>query len=64
MRAPVKGFDCIRMQDEAALAIYEEIKDMTPDEKLAYWAEQTRLMREEQQRHRAKHETQAQPSAP
>lgn len=63
MRAPVEGFSCIKMQDDAALAIYEIIKGMSPDEKLAYWAEQTRLMREEQQRARAKYEKQPQPSA-
>ena len=62
MRAPVEGFSCIKMQDDAALAIYEIIKGMSPDEKLAYWAEQTRLMRE-QQRARAKYEKQPQPSA-
>lgn len=34
-----KDFDCVEMQDRAALRIYETTKDMTRDEELAYWRE-------------------------
>ncbi len=30
-------FDCVEMKHRAAEAIYECIKDMTPDEEIAYW---------------------------
>jgi len=32
-----KRFDCVAMMHEAALRIYEETKDMTKEEELAYW---------------------------
>lgn len=32
-----KTFDCIEMKRAAALRIYEETKEMTIDEELAYW---------------------------
>jgi hypothetical protein len=32
-----KGFDCVAFQYEAALRIYEEIKDMTVKEQVAWW---------------------------
>ena len=32
-----KRFDCVEMMDEAALRIYEETKDMTKEQELAYW---------------------------
>lgn len=34
-----KEFDCVEMQDRAALRIYETLKDMTQEEELAYWRE-------------------------
>ena len=33
----IKGFDCVEMQDQAALRIYEETKGMTKEQELAYW---------------------------
>jgi hypothetical protein len=32
-----KDFDCVEMQDRAALRIYEALKGKTRDEELAYW---------------------------
>ncbi len=32
-----KEFDCVEMQDRAALRIHEKLKGMTRDEELAYW---------------------------
>lgn len=31
-----KDFDCVEMQDTAALRIHEKLKDMTREEELAY----------------------------
>ena len=36
----IKGFDCVEMQRQAGLRIYEEIKDMTREQELAYWRKQ------------------------
>ena len=35
-----KSFDCVEMMHEGALRIYEETKDMTEEEELAYWRRQ------------------------
>lgn len=32
-----KAFDCVRMKREAQARIYEEIKDLTPEEEIAYF---------------------------
>ena len=32
-----KTFDCVEMKRKGALRIYEETKDMTSEEKLAWW---------------------------
>ena len=32
-----KTFDCLKMKEEIQAKIYNEIKDMTPDEKLNYF---------------------------
>jgi hypothetical protein len=32
-----KDFDCVEMKRRAALAIYEETKDLTREEEIAYW---------------------------
>jgi hypothetical protein len=32
-----KNFDCVKFQDDAALRIYEEIKDFTLEQKVEYW---------------------------
>jgi hypothetical protein len=37
MTNKIKDFDCVEMQDRAALRIYEETKDMTKEQELAYW---------------------------
>jgi hypothetical protein len=42
-----KEFDCVELQDRGALRIYEITKDMTFEEQVAYWAERSRLFREE-----------------
>lgn len=34
-----KDFDCIEMQDRAALRIHETLKGKTKEEVLAYWRE-------------------------
>ena len=34
-----KSFDCGEMTDRGALRIYEETRDMTVEEELAYWRE-------------------------
>ena len=37
MKTKTKSFDCVEMMDRGALRIYEETKDMTLEEELAYW---------------------------
>lgn len=37
MKIKTKSFDCVEMMDRGALRIYEETKDMTVEEELAYW---------------------------
>ena len=32
-----KTFDCVEMKRKASMRIYEETKDMTPEEKIAWW---------------------------
>jgi len=54
-----KAFDCVDMQDKAALAIHEITKDMTREEQLAYWAEQTEALRRRQEAARAKQRREA-----
>jgi hypothetical protein len=34
---PIPGFDCIKVKDEIQAKIYEEIKDMPPEEQIAYF---------------------------
>ena len=48
-----KEFDCVEMQHKAGEQIYEETKDMTPEEELAYWEEQNRLFEERMRNLRA-----------
>jgi hypothetical protein len=37
-----KKFDCVAMQHKAGEQIYEETKDMTFEQRLAYWQEKNR----------------------
>jgi len=46
MKTTKKAFDCVEMMHQGALRIYEETKDMSEDEELAYWARKNREMRE------------------
>ena len=34
---PIPGFDCVKMKDDIQAQIYEEIKDMTSEERVAYF---------------------------
>ncbi len=52
-----KSFDCIEMMHEAALRIYEETKDMTEEEELAYWNRKNEEMRQRHPRLKEKQET-------
>jgi len=33
----IKGFSCLKMKEEIQAKIYEEIKDMTTEERVAYY---------------------------
>lgn len=33
----IPGFDCVKMKHEIQAKIYEEIKDMSPEEQIAYF---------------------------
>ena len=54
--------ECVVLQDRGALAIYEITKNMTSEEELAYWAEQTAALRRKQAELRAKRRQQATPA--
>ena len=45
-----KGFDCVEMMHHGAEKIREETKDMTFEEKIAYWQQRSREFREEQEK--------------
>jgi hypothetical protein len=45
-----KTFDCIEMKRRGSQRIYEAIKDMTFEQKVAYWRERSRQFREERTR--------------
>lgn len=34
---PIPGFDCLKMKDEIQAKIYEEIKDLSREERIAYF---------------------------
>ena len=34
---PIPGFDCVEMKRQGAARIYEELKDLSPEEVAAYW---------------------------
>ena len=35
-----KSFDCLAFKDKVQAQIYEEIKDLSPEEELRYWRRQ------------------------
>jgi hypothetical protein len=45
-----KTFDCVEMKRQGAERIHNITKNMTFDQKVAYWRERSRLFREEQER--------------
>ena len=51
-----KKFDCVEMKHRASLKIYEETKDLTFAQKVAYWRRKNRaaLRRQEQRQASAK----------
>jgi hypothetical protein len=55
-----KTFDCVKMKHEAAERIYELTKNMTFEERLAFWQAETEKLRQDQKRARERKEWQAQ----
>lgn len=43
---PIPGFDCLKMKRDIQAIIYEEIKDLTPQELVAYFNEAGERWRE------------------
>lgn len=37
-----RSFDCVALKRKGALSIYEDVKDMDFEQKVAYWREQNR----------------------
>ncbi len=35
--APIQGFDCVAMKQSGGVRIYEEVKDLSREERLGYW---------------------------
>lgn len=50
MNTKTKTFDCVEMMHEGALRIYEETKNMTKEEELAYWRARDEAARREHPR--------------
>ena len=50
MKSKTKTFDCVEMKRLGSQRIYEKIKDMTFEQKVAYWRERSRQFREKQER--------------
>lgn len=44
-----KKFDCVELQHRGAKLVYEQTKDMTPEEQVAFWQERTEELRQRQQ---------------
>ena len=44
-----KTFDCIAMKRRGAEKIYDQTKDLTLEEELAYWQQRTEALRQRQQ---------------
>lgn len=44
-----KKFDCVAIKRQAAEVLYEQLKNMTIDEQLAYWKQGTDQLRQQQQ---------------
>ena len=44
-----KKFDCVAMKRRGAVKIYEATKNMTLQERLAFWQQRTRELHSEQQ---------------
>jgi hypothetical protein len=62
MKMKKKSFDCVEMMHEASLRIYEETKDMSEEEELAYWERKNQEMRQRHPRLQGREE--ASPVAP
>lgn len=48
MKTKTKTFDCVEMKRLGSQRIYEKIKDMTFEQKVAYWRQRSRQFREQQ----------------
>lgn len=48
-----KDFDCVEMKRRAQERILERLRGMTREQELAYWAEESRKLRELQQQPRS-----------
>ena len=49
MKTRTKTFDCVEMKRCGSQRIYEATKDMTFEQEVAYWREQSRQFREERE---------------
>lgn len=45
-----KTFDCVEMKRKGAELVYQETKDMTVEEELAYWKKHSDVLRREIER--------------
>ena len=50
---PIPGFDCVKMKHDIQAKIYEEIKDMTVDERMAYFRRGSEEFRREMAQRKA-----------
>jgi hypothetical protein len=47
----MKTFDCVEMKRKAALRIYEETKNLSLDQRIAYWQQKSdEFLRKQQER--------------
>lgn len=46
---PIPGWDLMKWKEETQAEIYEEVKDMTPEERIAYFRQGSEEFRKEQE---------------
>ena len=52
-----KTFDCVEMKRQGALRLHARLKDMTIEQQIEYWRQQSDLMRQRQAAGRAQNAT-------
>lgn len=52
-----KTFDCVEMKRRAAARIYQETRNLSPEQNAEYWRHQNEVLREEQEEARRRRQS-------